>query len=255
MTDQRYTLILSPHLDDAVFSASHAFGQGRTMVITVFTGEGDTHGLNGFTGDYALYADMKTRKREDSYAMRMMPGTVLPIYLDLPDKLFRKDDDEVRRRLKEGLQQYATQYRFDKIYCPLGVGEHPDHLLVYEVARTVFSEMLYYCEYPYSNISLNLRRRCAATERLPWLSAVKQYYTHPIYQSTPWYVRAYRIITGLRPAAVLPGRLEAHPAGGRKFAAMLCYETQIKPIFGSRESLERELSQYKNEYTYEINKE
>ena len=58
-----YSLILSPHLDDALYSMSSFLCNhyGDVIIATLFTREVD----NDYQGHYALYADMKTRKKED----------------------------------------------------------------------------------------------------------------------------------------------------------------------------------------------
>ena len=56
-------VILSPHLDDALFSLSNLIltSKHKIIIVTLFTKEVE----NNFVGDYALYADTITRKEED----------------------------------------------------------------------------------------------------------------------------------------------------------------------------------------------
>jgi hypothetical protein len=247
------TLIISPHLDDALFSLS-ALLQGHIVIATVFTQENP---VKTFKGVYAAYADMQTRKKEDVAAFNFLTRKkknvkVDYLHLDFPDKLFRKNDGIVLEPLREELRELYNQ-NFDKIYCPLGVGGHPDHLLVFEMCHAVFgSRAAYYCEYPYSGLKLNRVKRFNELGlkhdfRLKWQDFI-DYYCHPIYASTPGIVRLYRMchwpfgkrentfqMITYETDAVFKGKLVSH------------YQTQIAPIFGSTEHLEKELQKNKIE--------
>jgi hypothetical protein len=250
------TLIISPHLDDALFSLS-ALLQGHIVIATVFTQEHLFKGLKGLKGAYAAYADMKTRKKEDIAAFHFLTRKkknvkIEYIHLDFPDKLFRKNDAIMLKPLREELRELYNQ-NFDKIYCPLGVGGHPDHLLVFEMCQVVFgNRAAYYCEYPYSGLKLNRVKRFNALGlkhdlRLKWQDYI-DYYRHPIYASTLGIVRLYRMCHwpfGTRENTFQIIKYETDVAFKGKLVSH--YQTQIEPIFGSAEHLEKELQKNKIE--------
>ena len=249
------TLIISPHLDDALFSLSSIFKAGGNFVIaTVFTQECPNEYLKG---DYAAYGDMKTRKQEDIAAITFLnkiPGTkVQYIHLDYPDTLFRKGNNApfILPLIDDMRELYIQKY--DKIYCPLGVGEHPDHVFVYDICQNVFgNNAIYYCEFPYSALKLNRVKRFNRLGLdlnhdldldLDW-SDYLDYYTHPIYASTLGVLRFFRLFRKFRcfTPAVYSVRQELHEIDVEfKYGLVSHYKTQIVPIFGSLERLKKEL--------------
>jgi len=251
------TLIISPHLDDALFSLSSLFKAGGHIVIaTVFTQECQFEHLKG---DYAAYGDMKTRKKEDIAAMAFLnkfPETKVQYsHLDYPDTLFRKGNNApFIMPLIDDMRELYTR-KFDKIYCPLGVGEHPDHVFVYDICQNVFgNNAIYYCEYPYSALKLNLVKRFNRLDLdhdldLKW-SDYAEYYTHPIYASTLGLLRFFRFFRKFRcfTPAVNSVRQESHEIDVEfKYALVSHYKTQIDPIFGSLKHLKKELQKENNE--------
>ena len=253
------TLIISPHLDDALFSLSSLLMAGGNFVIaTVFTQECQFEHL---TGDYAAYGDMKTRKKEDIAAitfLNQIPGTkVQYIHLDYPDTLFRKGNNApFILPLIDAMRELCTR-KFDKIYCPLGVGEHPDHVFVYDICQNVFgNNAIYYCEFPYSALKLNQVKRFnrlgldhGLDLDLDWSDYV-DYYTHPIYASTLGVLRFFRLFRKFRclTPAVNSVRQESHEIDVEfKYALLSHYKTQIDPIFGSLERLKKELQKEQKE--------
>src|SRR5215510_3926275 len=73
-----HALVVSPHLDDAVLSASHRIRPGAATVVTVFAGTpAASIGLTGwdaFTGATDSAARMLERYGEDDEAMRRLGG-------------------------------------------------------------------------------------------------------------------------------------------------------------------------------------
>lgn len=129
------TLIVSPHLDDAVFSCGQllAAHPGST-VVTVFAGipEPDTPASEwdrrcGFTS--AAQA-MAQRREEDRIALSLLEAR--PVWLDFLDSAYAAAPapDEVARALQQVLLELAP----DTVLFPLGLF-HADHLLTHEAAQ------------------------------------------------------------------------------------------------------------------------
>ena len=248
-------LIISPHLDDALFSLSSILKDAHHIVIaTVFTQECPFDHLKG---DYAAYGDMKTRKQEDLAAiafLNTLPGTkVEKVHLDYPDKLFRKNNTPYVLPLLDNMRELYNQ-KFDQIYCPLGVGEHPDHVFVYDICQNVFGNAaLYYCEYPYSALKLNMVKRfnrlgLKHSLKLNWRD-YSAYYTHPIYASTFGGLRFLRFFHSLFNRCNIRIRQDVYEVELKfKYTLVSYYKSQIVPIFGSLERLKKQLQIEKNEY-------
>ena len=148
----RILLAVSPHLDDAAFSAGAllwtAAQRGwRVVVATVFTG--NVAQPSGFALacqlDKGLPADvdyMALRREEDRQACRALGAE--PIHLPLleaPHRGYRNaaalfggvhPHDAVAPAVGERLAQLLAEVRPDAVLAPLGIGGHVDHLIVRE---------------------------------------------------------------------------------------------------------------------------
>ena len=100
------TLILSPHLDDALFSMSNFLVNTYCdiLLVTLFTKE-EKHNL---TNDYAMYANIAKRKIEDKNAInkvkKLNPHIRIEIkYLDLPDQIFRNRNVNINADIEKKL--------------------------------------------------------------------------------------------------------------------------------------------------------
>ena len=255
-------LILSPHLDDAIFSLSSLLlnYKGNVVIATLFTQENK----HNFKGDYALYADMKTRKLEDYNAFEKIMSYnqnifIKRIYLNLPDELFRSNNLEINKLIQDKLLNIKNNYNFKAIYCPLAIGEHTDHILTYNNCIKIFknSHILFYCDYPYCNLKLNTIKRLNSlqinhTLKLTY-NDVKEYYCHPIYKSSPFFIRIVRIIINfLSIIFPLPKKYDSETYRFKtepnlKHNIVSNYFTQIEPIFGSFYNLNDTLKKYSNE--------
>ena len=136
-----YSLILSPHLDDALYSMSSFLCNhyGDVIIVTLFTREVE----NDYQGHYALYADMKTRKKEDVRAIKKieemnMHIRIKVIYLDLPDQIFRSKCSHIEEPIYDAFHNLHDTYEISAIYCPLGIGKHYDHILTHNICKEVF---------------------------------------------------------------------------------------------------------------------
>lgn len=193
--------ILSPHFDDAVFSLSDLLLNftGTITLITVFTQECEFKHLKG---DYAKYGNLKQRKYEDACAMEMIVKQnrklkLIPRYFDLPDAMFRSFWKNPVNEIKNNLACEEINH----IYCPLGIGEHPDHIACYKACSDIFpsNKITYYSEYPYNSLKLNLFKRLfyinmSLNIPLSWKD-ITAYYNDALYNSCPRIIRLYRIIS------------------------------------------------------------
>ncbi len=130
-------LVVSPHLDDAVFACGQLLATYRPgVVVTVFAGgprrypeltEWDR--ACGFaSGDDVVAA----RRAEDRAALDILGAT--PVWLDFLDAQYARPPmpNEIAAALDETLREHAPSAAF----FPLGLF-HSDHKLVHEACRTV----------------------------------------------------------------------------------------------------------------------
>lgn len=166
------TVVLSPHLDDAVFSAWHVLAQsGPVRVVNLFAGLPEPGGvtpLDRAHGAVDSHAWMRRRRAEDRdvhivtgceticldlldvqyraiqlpeirAAMEVDPARFLPLVASAPDLL--SDLEEMRIAVMPWLPPAAV------VYASTGVGGHPDHRdvarLGVELAREGWAVRLY----------------------------------------------------------------------------------------------------------------
>lgn len=172
-------LVLSPHADDAVFSAfDHMMYWAKNRyditICTIFS----TFASNILSRDAETYMKLsgcmnvfelqRLRMKEDAEALAYMH--VKYISPNLTDGLFRsnnqtafytnysdlfgdiisKFDTKTRKILSTYLQQ--IERRYDYIVTPLGIGNHVDHRLTTLCSSSVIdaAKLLYYCDMPYA---------------------------------------------------------------------------------------------------------
>lgn len=124
------TVILSPHLDDAVLSCWHVLTQpGDVLVINVFAGVpgklDEPAWWDSYTGARDSGERVRERIEEDRRALAVAGRTA--VNLDLLDEQYRSTDQplaplvtQIGRLLPPGAQ----------IYAPAAIANHADHVLV-----------------------------------------------------------------------------------------------------------------------------
>lgn len=184
----RTLLAISPHLDDAVFSAGALLWKRRqrgwrVIVVTIFTG--NVARPSGFALacqlDKGLSADidyMALRRKEDQNACAVLglESYHLPL-LEAPhrgyesagemfDKILLSDD--VEREVCAQLASVLLDTRPNVVLAPLSIGGHVDHVIVRSaVEATVDSHRLWLWEdWPYVDRSDSLDRTQARSLRL-----------------------------------------------------------------------------------------
>ena len=186
MTKKEKILILSPHLDDGVFSCcDHVLKwkqQGHQVTIfTIFTrftrNNISTAGkqnikLSGFL-DVKKYE--RQRQQEDIKAMKLLD--ISWKHLGFVDGGFRSVnhistypnnhlfkgiisplDADLIKRIEKVLSKYFQSYF--RIVVPLGIGNHADHIITRRIAEKLIDskkqKLLYYVDYPYAQQWQNL---------------------------------------------------------------------------------------------------
>lgn len=155
-------LILSPHLDDAVFSCFNYIKSvkkkgNQVDLVTIFTKFGrEKTGME------------QKRKLEDKIALSYLKLT--PRNMDFLDAAYRKKSANffyrprkkifsskihmheklLLKKLKNELSKIEPHY--DLVLTPLGVGNHVDHLMIKYCVENIFStnKIGYYLDWPYA---------------------------------------------------------------------------------------------------------
>lgn len=194
--EKKKCYFISPHLDDAAFSAggliSYLSDKTEVVAITVFTEAGeDKHSLSAIS--YAKqcgYSEEKfpeffeARRREDkelfeSYGIKVKHLGFLDALwrpkqeLNFKEKLasfflndFRYIYPTHKWHISKGkihdadmvnlveLQKKLTEIVGDggdaQVFCPVGVGEHVDHVMTREACKRAFENVIYWEDSPYN---------------------------------------------------------------------------------------------------------
>lgn len=149
-----FLLVLSPHLDDAIFSVCGYLleTKHRTKIVTVCAGIPDNNDLSswdkrcGFTsGQLAAIS----RREEDFLACSKVGADYEHLnFTDFPYSNIKNNSsisNEITKRLPN----------IQEIWIPLGIGMHPDHITVrdsaLEILNTKKINIVFYADVPYSN--------------------------------------------------------------------------------------------------------
>lgn len=265
------TIVLSPHLDDAVYSlagtmlAEVAAGR-RVLVVTVFG-----HGAAEAPSGAGMFDNYASREREDREAMLALG--VDYVWLNEPEVMFRGSRGrarvaeivphgsfagtavlaEVESAIHAIIERFSRPDGATTLHVPLAIGAHPDHRLVHEAALPLMASrrVSFYEDVPYALEPALLDARLAVLggERGPNIFAVALGHTRLAFRGLARAVALLPLLVyvGIAEAA---RRLRSHSAerrptvaveqdiaafAGRKTAAMWLYRSQT-PLFFADES-------------------
>jgi LmbE family N-acetylglucosaminyl deacetylase len=262
------TLVISPHLDDAVLAIGGRMvawaAEGPVVSATVYSAGPP---LDSVAPEMREFADYATRRAEDAAAAAAVGAA--PRWLGHVEHAFRdrrltlpevfttpatRDGRGARAAITDSLEA-LLELRPARVVLPLGIGNHVDHVETLVAAsdwvlargladRTVFYEDFY-------ALDDRLRRAHWVARRRRWPRSAA-----PLRRAR----RLRRILDGLADARRGPpveellappwrdGRwqVEAAPLGAhaaRKLDAIACYATQVR-AFGGRRGIARALGAY-----------
>jgi LmbE family N-acetylglucosaminyl deacetylase len=144
---------VSPHLDDAAFSASARLGMGDATVVTVFSAvpaaDWPASWWDLLTGATSSHDRQLERRAEDAKAMDLLSART--IYLDELELLYRNGPPD----LSGATDRLAEYFRdADEVWLPAAIGGHKDHVLTRDIglraaARAGRQEVVLYADFPY----------------------------------------------------------------------------------------------------------
>ena len=232
------TVILSPHLDDAVLSCWHVLTQpGEVMVINVFAGVPAGLGRRRRGG-------MSTRARPTLASGSESGSRRIAALSRSPDgsrptwASWTSSTASALNRLSSSIEQIVPRLPPDAaIYAPAALTNHTDHLLVRAAAlelRSAGADVSLYADLPHATVhgwpAWVVGTRAPATKDLA---------------AAVW----ARVLatTGLAPAELTPNVHALDPeAHARKLAAVQMYRTQVTALeeFADRPLTDRDLLGY-----------
>jgi LmbE family N-acetylglucosaminyl deacetylase len=196
-------LVVSPHLDDAVFGcgellAAHPGG----IVVTVFAGApmhyGELTEWDAAAG-FSLGQDIMAARREEDRRALAMVGA-LPLWLDYCDSQYQHPPPA--QMLAAALESTLARHEPDTVVIPLGLF-HSDHKLVHEAALITL-------------------KRC---QRRTWFA-----YEDSLYRRIPGLLQER--LSALLTAGIIatPVALALRGCKGRKRYAVRCYSSQLRAL-------------------------
>ena len=164
-------LAVSPHLDDAVFSAGATLAAAarageRVVIATVFTAS--VPEPRGFALacqlDKGLAADvdyMALRRAEDRDACGRLGAE--PLHLDFAEAPHRgydsaaalfagvRADDDVGTAVAAVVAALIARLAPARVFGPLGIGNHADHLIVRDALLGIVPDAVLWADWPYAD--------------------------------------------------------------------------------------------------------
>ena len=267
-------IYVSPHLDDAVFSASGSIikniqDKKSVLIITIFT-EGKKNIGKSYCIDnnsnqiYKNLVCSDNRKKEDIEIMNKLG--VDYIHLNTPDILNRHmimnilsmnmapsnnnlitQDMDFFKKYSMNLVLILKKYykKNTIIYFPLGSGNHPDHLLIHTIGMKINNKfnILFYEDMPYSFYPIHLKYRLK-TDNLSFQEIWKDSYncsklinTKATTFLTPiCFVYLYRSIRIKDNTKYLPIIVNFNKSiFDKKIDIISLYKTQLEICFGTKD--------------------
>ena len=213
-------LVVSPHLDDAVLSATSALLDGAE-VVTVFAGvpaaDAPLGPWDAFTGATSSAVRAAQRLDEDDAALAVL-GVDGRRRLGLLDHQYRTRDhlpSEVRAALAGELAGVTS------LLLPAAVGRHPDHLLARDAGLVLARE---------AGLAVRLYADVPHATPFGWPSAVTGLADPPFADISGWLLLAL-VAAGLDPGAweLQPVALDAAAVAAKR-VALGCYPTQLPAL-------------------------
>jgi LmbE family N-acetylglucosaminyl deacetylase len=151
--DSAPTVVLSPHLDDAVLSVWSVVGDaGDAEIVNVFAGvpeDGPPPRWDRLAGAESRRAHMEARLEEDRAALELAGRSA--VYLPFLDRHYRREGPGAGE-VAEAID--ASVAAASLVYAPVGIGGHEDHVMVRDVAlhlsRRSGIPVRLYAELPYA---------------------------------------------------------------------------------------------------------
>lgn len=291
MAERYSAVIVSPHLDDAVFSCAGEIAallrDGPVLVLNLFTRYLADVKIRGVVLGEERYQEENDAARFLGYESRNL-GELDVTFRREPYRrlgnIFRPpiaEDLAWLPDLRGKIFDILAGLDFDRVYVPLGIGWHVDHVLTHLVFETWPDKacLHYYEDTPYALIPHASRYRLAElgqarratgdaslaplSETVAWWQAASAYGNTALMRNlTPWIVRRsavpvvayylhrlmalHRRLARGAPARAWTSRIREldEAALTHKIEAMALYRSQFREFFSDREDCRHSLTDY-----------
>lgn len=149
-------LVIEPHLDDFALSAlSYAIDDYNILVLNIFS----RMNVDSFTWQDKIKITEseyeKLRIEESNIAVKKILGQKFISLKEKSTRITQKNSDELSKVIVDNVKNILGKYNVNKIMLPMGVGNHPDHIITYSslidfLLSEEKCEVILYPEYPYS---------------------------------------------------------------------------------------------------------
>jgi LmbE family N-acetylglucosaminyl deacetylase len=144
----RRTVVVSTHLDDAVFSCWSVFAEVEEVsVVTVFTGGPQDDRVGAWDAENGVTSRERMVQRVAENEAALALAGARAVNLGLLESQYGYEDGPLGpHHLRDALADAGD------VYIPAGTGVeriHPDHVLVREVCRAVRGDAILYADNPY----------------------------------------------------------------------------------------------------------
>lgn len=163
-------LVLEPHSDDFALSVlGCTLNEYNTTVLNIFSKTNPEY----FTWkDSISISDSeyeKIRLDESSFVVERLLGQQFISMREKSTRISSEDIDKIKNRIKNEIRLYLKHNLTDTIFVPMGIGNHPDHTVVFDSVLEIIDELknyeiILYPEYPYA------RCKKSYNERLKYVS-------------------------------------------------------------------------------------
>ncbi len=105
---------------------------------------------------YGQQIDASMRRIHSPSFSRSMMGFILPEFLHIyplgrsvfSGKISSKDRETVNLTYSS-LASLQSLIQPDRVFCPIGIGQHVDHIMTRKIAEKVFQRIIYWSDFPY----------------------------------------------------------------------------------------------------------
>ena len=219
----RLTVVLSPHLDDAVLSCSSLMASRRSLIATFFT-EGD--------------ARYEARRAEDLEAAKIIGAATRHLgFRDAPFRSVRHQSfvgivggwARPLLSVEKAMAALLEELDPELVLAPLGVGNHVDHRLLRAAATKLVrpERLLYYEDLPYAFVRDQIDFTIGTAPQPDWASYFAAPYVQTYLSGTPPEAVKKAFAAAQRFDRVKPAREFPPP----NLTALRAYKTQLHDLF------------------------
>ena len=149
-------LVLEPHCDDFALSAlAYTLNKSNVKVFNIFS----KTSIDFFTWNHLFKISQeeyeKLRLAESEYAIQKVLKEEFVSLRETSTRIITKTKEEIKKIIIDKVLEELKNDKIDTIMVPMGIGNHPDHIIVYDSImdnKEIFKDykIVLYPEFPYS---------------------------------------------------------------------------------------------------------